>query len=162
MNITIISLSPLLPDHINSWGTCLSLMGPGATVWVIVGKLPRLLGSLPSSFRRIIVHMGINNSPISSLLLEHGILDDFSASTSVSGQHALGRTHFIDNFNLFWKYFSFLRTDGIHPKRLGIWMLVANLQHAVQSSAHACLPPTLSYPLPKLPLFTWSHLTSSY
>ena len=62
----------------------------------------------------------------------------------------------MDNLNLFWDSQSFQR-DGIHPNKLGSHMLLANLQHAVQS-----YPRNWLYThTPRLPCFLHSsHLTT--
>ena len=135
---------------------------PGATVPVILAKLPGLLRSLPPSVHRIIVHVGCVDASHrqSEITKTHfnklfQLLNSTGKSTFISGplsphrgvgifsrvlslhtwlQHAC-RAHsvgFIDNFNLFWGRPSLLKADGFHPNRLGGRTLAANVQYAVQ------------------------------
>uniref|UniRef100_A0A3Q2XB11 SGNH hydrolase-type esterase domain-containing protein n=1 Tax=Hippocampus comes TaxID=109280 RepID=A0A3Q2XB11_HIPCM len=137
---------------------------PGATVPIILAKLPSLLHPLPPSVHRIIVHVGcvdashrqseITKSDFNKLLQ---FLNSTGKSIFISGplspHRGMGifsrilslhtwlqtacRTHnvgFIDNFNIFWRRPSVLKADGFHPKKLGNRILAANVQHAVHHS----------------------------
>ena len=133
---------------------------PGATVPVILSKLPDLLPTLPSSITRIIVHIGSNDtSKQQSELTKKDFKNLFSflaatgKSIFISGPipiHTSGRFSrllslntwlqpicralnfgFIDNFNLFWNRPSFFKADGVHPNILGSRMLTANIHHTI-------------------------------
>uniref|UniRef100_A0A7N6AHW4 SGNH hydrolase-type esterase domain-containing protein n=1 Tax=Anabas testudineus TaxID=64144 RepID=A0A7N6AHW4_ANATE len=138
---------------------------PGATVPVILDKLPSLLDSLPSSIVRVIVHVGScdttrQHSELTKKDFNALFLKSCGKSVFISGliptlgrgigrfsrilslhtwlQSACMSQHlgFIDNFNLFWDRPSFFRNDGLHPSRHGSRMLAANIQHAIQCTPH--------------------------
>uniref|UniRef100_A0A3P8SY60 SGNH hydrolase-type esterase domain-containing protein n=1 Tax=Amphiprion percula TaxID=161767 RepID=A0A3P8SY60_AMPPE len=104
---------------------------PGATVQIILDKLPGIFQSLPSTVRKIIAVF--ISGPIPPY--NHGcglfsrILGLNSWLLSACRTHNTG---FIDNFNLFWNRPSF-RSDGTLPNKLGSSVLMGNIQHAVQS-----------------------------
>uniref|UniRef100_A0AAQ6ISP4 SGNH hydrolase-type esterase domain-containing protein n=1 Tax=Anabas testudineus TaxID=64144 RepID=A0AAQ6ISP4_ANATE len=137
---------------------------PGATVPVILDKLPSLLDSLPSSIVRVIVHVGSCDTT-----RQHSELTkkDFNAlfsflkscgkSVFISGPiptlgRGIGRFSRILSLHtwlqsacksqhlgfiyLFWDRPSFFRNDGLHPSRHGNRMLAANIQHAIQCTPH--------------------------
>uniref|UniRef100_A0A671TSP7 SGNH hydrolase-type esterase domain-containing protein n=1 Tax=Sparus aurata TaxID=8175 RepID=A0A671TSP7_SPAAU len=133
---------------------------PGATVPVILGKLPGLLPSLPSS--TTLMHVGTNDMARgASELTKRAFISllDFlrtcGKSVFISGPiPTFGRgdvrfsrllmlntwlkpacyirgLNFTDNFNLFWNRPSFFKSDGIHPSTTGARMLAANIQYSV-------------------------------
>ncbi|CAJ1074309.1 hypothetical protein D4764_12G0010930 [Xyrichtys novacula] len=134
---------------------------PGATVPTLLHKLPELLGSLPSSITRLVLHLGFNDtsSRQSEVTKDYfkklfKVLTDCGKSVFISGplpsfDHGMGRFSrllslntwlhsacpcgfsFIDNFNLFWNRSPFYRADGVHPSRLGSRVLGDNIRHAV-------------------------------
>ena len=135
---------------------------PGATVPVITSKLPGLLRSLPSSIRRVIVHVGTYDTAreqselikkdsfhfhfhvtrVSTFLVPSPLgrgVGRFSRLLSLHTwlQSTCTALKFglINNFDLFWDRSHLFRPDGIHW--WGNKMLTANLQHTVQSTSHA-------------------------
>uniref|UniRef100_A0A3B3DWF6 SGNH hydrolase-type esterase domain-containing protein n=1 Tax=Oryzias melastigma TaxID=30732 RepID=A0A3B3DWF6_ORYME len=120
---------------------------PGATVLDILEKLPELLRSFPSTVRRLILHVGFNDTsyrhlltvfisgPLPSLSRGPGRFSRLlSLNTWLLSASSLNGILFIDNFNLFWNRQSFYKTDGIHPSSLGSNVLTANIRHCVQTS----------------------------
>ncbi|CAJ1078495.1 hypothetical protein D4764_12G0010930 [Xyrichtys novacula] len=154
---------------------------PGATVPTLLHKLPELLGSLPSSITRPVLHLGFNDtsSRQSEVTKDYfkklfKVLTDCGKSVFISGplpsfDRGMGRFsrllslntwlhsacpcgfRFIDNFNLFWNRSPFYRADGVHPSRLGSRVLGDNIRHAVHHYRHH------QPPLPPTPSTTPYH-----
>ncbi|CAJ1050778.1 hypothetical protein D4764_12G0010930 [Xyrichtys novacula] len=154
---------------------------PGATVPTLLHKLPELLGSLPSSITRLVLHLGFNDtsSRQSEVTKDHfkklfKVLTDCGKSVFISGplpsfDRGMGRFsrllslntwlhsacpcgfRFIDNFNLFWNRSPFYKADGVHPSHLGSRVLGDNFRHAVHHYRHHQLP------LPSTPSTTSYH-----
>ncbi|CAJ1057636.1 hypothetical protein D4764_12G0010930 [Xyrichtys novacula] len=154
---------------------------PGATVPTLLHKLPELLGSLPSSITRLVLHLGFNDtsSRQSEVTKDHfkklfKVLTNCGKSVFISGplpsfDCGIGRFsrllslntwlhsacpcgfRFIDNFNLFWNCSPFYKADRVHPSRLGSRVLGDNIRHAVHHYRHHQLP------LPSTPSTTSYH-----
>uniref|UniRef100_A0A3B3DTD7 SGNH hydrolase-type esterase domain-containing protein n=1 Tax=Oryzias melastigma TaxID=30732 RepID=A0A3B3DTD7_ORYME len=91
-----------------------------------------LLGSFPSSLRRLILHSEtIKKGRFSRLL---------SLNTWLQSASRQNGFVFINNFNLFWNRPSFYRPDGIHPSPRGSEVLTANIRHCVQTSPAPIMP----------------------
>ena len=131
---------------------------PGATVPVLLDKLPGLLQYL-SSIARVIVHVGKYDMArqeseltkkdfiyLFSLLERCGFISGplptvsrgaepfsrlLSLNTWLQSTCCAHNFRFIDNLNLFWNLTSFHRNDGVHPNKLGSSMLACNIQHEV-------------------------------
>ena len=131
---------------------------PGATVLVILDKLPVQLCSLPWSINRVIVHVGSNGTAhlqtkkdfnalfsllnvwLSGPLPTLGRGDErfyriLSLNTWLQSTCRIHNIGFIDNFNLFWSRPSLFRPDGLHLNNSGSTVLAANIQHAIQTAA---------------------------
>lgn len=124
------------------------------TVLILLDKLPDLLQSVTSSIKRIIIHIGLNDTALQhSELAKNDFTKIFNLLTwiripvfitglifsrilalltwlkSTCIQKIIA---FIDNFNVFWNRKSFFSLDGIHPNMLDSPILAGNIQHAVQ------------------------------